>query len=101
MLGSALVTTDSINPQRVMDLLGGTVQRVAAFLSNTVLVLIIMVFILAEATVFPQKFKAILGEGVDVDRFAKVIQEVQAYLGIKTVVSLATGLILGVPPIAL
>jgi len=60
-------------------------------------VFLIMAFMLSEATVFPKKFRYILGvRGGDEDRFTKIATEIQSYLGIKTVVSLATGLALGI-----
>jgi predicted PurR-regulated permease PerM len=62
----------------------------------TFIVFLIMAFMLNEAMVFPDKFHYITGgtpgEG---NRLAKVVTEVQTYLGIKTVISLATGLVLG------
>jgi predicted PurR-regulated permease PerM len=83
--------------QAVVEFAGSTIQRAASFLSQVFLVFLIMVFILAEATVFPDKLRVIVGPGRSWDdRLAKVIKEVQEYLGIKTVVSLMTGLLLGV-----
>jgi predicted PurR-regulated permease PerM len=80
----------------VVDFVGSTVGRIAQFFTTTFLVFLIMIFMMGEATVFPAKFRAVLGmaDGQE-DRLAKVVGEVQSYLGIKTVISLATGLILG------
>jgi predicted PurR-regulated permease PerM len=90
------ITTDLINPDWVVDVVGNALGRVTQFVTSTFLVLLIMAFMLGEATVFPEKFRHILGEGAgDEDRLAKVVSEIQTYLGIKTMVSLATGLILG------
>lgn len=90
------VSTRVVNPDAVVDLAGTTLGRAAAFVSNTFLVLLVLVFILGEATVFPAKFRAILGRaGTDAGQMAKITREVQEYLGIKTVVSLATGLSIG------
>ena len=55
-----------------------------------------MAFILAEATVFPAKLRAALGrEDADLGRFVQITREVQHYLGIKTVISLITGILVG------
>ncbi|MFQ5535945.1 MAG: AI-2E family transporter [Gemmatimonadota bacterium] len=90
------ISTELINPAAVVDFVGATVGRIAQFVSSTFLVFLIMVFMLGEATVFPEKMKAIWGTGADEEgRLGKVVLEVQTYLGIKTVVSVATGLILG------
>lgn len=81
----------------VVGFLQGTLQTVASVFTLAFLVALIMVFILAEATVFPFKFQAILGQSADGrHRLTKTIAEIQAYLGIKTLVSLATGVTAGV-----
>jgi predicted PurR-regulated permease PerM len=85
-----------VDPQAIVELAGQVIQRTASLLSQVFLIFLVMVFMLAEATVFPLKLQAIVGTGRSwEDRLAKVIQEVQEYLGIKTVVSLMTGLLLG------
>ena len=101
------LTFDLIDPGAAVDFVGRTAARVAGFLTNTFLVLLIMAFVLAEAMVFPFKFRAIVGppQGErrratkmvthDRRRVTKIVREVQDYLGIKTVVSLATGLFIG------
>ncbi len=92
-----LVPAEIINPSSVVDLVGGTVGRALAILSTTFLVFLIMIFMLGEATVFPEKFRAILGrERGHSSRLQKIVREVQEYLFLKTMVSLATGLLLGV-----
>jgi AI-2 transport protein TqsA len=92
------VSAELISTSAIMDFVGGTISRVASILSNAFLVALILVFMLAEATVFPDKFRALLGRGngdQDLGRFAKITGEVLDYLVIKTVVSLATGLTIG------
>jgi len=90
------LTTALIDPGAVVGFARGAVGRIAQLLSMTFLVFLIMAFMLSEATVFPDKFHYIAGEASRKEnRLAKVVTEVQTYLGIKTVISLATGLILG------
>ncbi|HPA21415.1 MAG TPA: AI-2E family transporter [Verrucomicrobiae bacterium] len=80
----------------VLDFAHGTVGRVAILVTDGFLVLIIMIFILAEATVFGDKLRAMAGRrGFDPARLSKIVREVQQYLGIKTGVSLATGTLAG------
>ena len=94
---SDYLTVSIIDPAAVVDIARGTIGRIAQFLSTTFVVFLIMAFMLSEATVFPKKFRYILGvRGGDEDRFTKIATEIQSYLGIKTVVSLATGLVLGI-----
>lgn len=85
-----------IDPGAVIDLAQGTVARLATVLSSTFLVLLIMVFMLAEASSFPDKLRFLLGERADLGRFRKIVGEVQQYLGIKTGVSLVTGILAGI-----
>ena len=94
---SDYLTVSIIDPEAVVDIARGTIGRIAQFLSTTFVVFLIMAFMLSEATVFPKKFRYILGvRGGDEDRFTKIATEIQSYLGIKTVVSLVTGLVLGI-----
>lgn len=80
----------------IVDFVGGALTRVATVVSNAFLVILILVFMLAEASIFPDKFRAVLGrEGQDMGRFAKITGEVLEYLVIKTGVSLGTGLCIG------
>jgi predicted PurR-regulated permease PerM len=88
--------SEMVNPEQLVNLAGSTLTRVFAFASNAALVFIILIFILAEATVFPAKFRVILGgELGQTGRLSKIVAEVQEYLGIKTFISLATGVLLG------
>lgn len=90
------ISTEIISPSAVVDLITGTLGRVASLLSSLFLVILIMVFMLAEATQFPAKLRAIMGQADgDLSRFGKIIREVQEYLVIKTLVSLATGITIG------
>lgn len=90
------LNTSLIDTGAIIGVARGAVGRVAQFVSMTFLVFLIMAFMLSEATVFPEKFQYVTGStNPDEDRLAKVVREVQTYLGIKTVISLATGLILG------
>jgi len=85
-----------LNPSALLDLVGATLGAVASVLSNTVLVLLTLIFILLEATTFPEKVKVAFGGRFDYStRFATVTRQVQRYLAIKTLVSLATGVLAG------
>ena len=92
---STYIGTAFVDPSVVANFARGLVGRAAELLGTTFLVFLIMAFMLSEASVFPEKFRYIMRGGVPGGRPAKVVTEVQAYVGIKTVVSLATGLLLG------
>jgi AI-2 transport protein TqsA len=89
------IATDLVNPQAVVNYLGSAVGRIAQFVSTTFLVFLILIFMLGEAMVFPEKVRYLRGDQAGERRIANVVSEIQTYLGIKTVISLATGLILG------
>jgi predicted PurR-regulated permease PerM len=97
IIASDWVDTDLImNPSAILGFAGGAVGWLTRLLSMTFLVFLIMAFMLSEAAVFPAKFQYLTGRnGLEEDRLSKVVTEVQTYLGIKTVISLTTGLILG------
>jgi len=93
---SDVVLTDLINAEYVINLVSGTLRGIAWTVSNAFLIMIIMVFMLAETAAFPNKLRAVLGSrDADLSRFAKITYEVQQYVGIKTIVSLITGVLVG------
>jgi predicted PurR-regulated permease PerM len=87
---------DIVNARRALDFATGAVRGVAGFASGAVLVLVIAIFGMVEADRFRTKLAAAFGTGAaDHQRFAKIINEVQRYLTIKTVISLITGFLIG------
>lgn len=88
--------TNLISPARILDLASGAVVGLAGFMSSVILVLLITVFILLEANGLPAKIRSAFGvPDLDLGRFAKIADEVQKYLVVKTLISLATGILLG------
>lgn len=86
----------SLDPGVVMDLVGGTLMGLAATLSNFVLVVLTVTFILLEVSGFPAKLRAAMGDAeADLSRFARVTIDIKKYLMYKTFVSLLTGLLAG------
>ena len=90
-LGKGL--TDLVDPSQAFNLIAGTLKGVAGALSNLFLVLLTIVFILAEAAGFPAKLEAAFGRRESSQRFENIKEDVRRYLGIKTLVSLTTGVI--------
>ena len=90
-------TEEQVQLGAVMDLVGTTFKGVAAVFSNVILVLLTMIFILAEAAGFRAKLKVALGSRQEyLERATKIRTDVQRYLGIKTLVSLLTGTLVGI-----
>jgi len=74
----------------------GVAWGVISFLGSTLLVMILTVFMLSEARMFGRRKNAILeARGPNFDRFMNSSADIQRYLAMKTVVSLATGLLAG------
>lgn len=91
------VTIGLLDPDRILDTAAAAVGRIASLVTNTFLVLLILVFMMSEATIFPRKFRHIFGSSAvrRGGRLQKMVTEVQEYLWIKTMVSFATGVLIG------
>jgi predicted PurR-regulated permease PerM len=89
------ITTDALDPLEwgaIAQFVGSTFRGVATALSAFLLVLLTMVFMLWEAVIFPGKLRAAARSGpIDLERWTAIVQRVQRYLILKTLVSLATG----------
>jgi predicted PurR-regulated permease PerM len=85
-------TSDVFQPGALIAFLGRGLTAVLSTVSNTFVVALILVFMLLEAAGLPVKME---NANVDFGRLAKAAREVQKYLGIKTAVSAATGLLIG------
>lgn len=84
---------ESINP---FDVGRDVALRVVSFIGTTLLILILTVFMLSEARMFGRRVNAILeARGPNLDRILSATADIQRYLAMKTVVSLATGLLAG------
>ena len=74
----------------------GATTWALSVVSSIFLVFLLVAFALGEAAVFPRKLGAIVGDAVaSNERLNAIVDEVQGYLVIKTLVSLATGVLLG------
>ena len=86
-----------VDPGRAMGLAATLLNALRGVLTNTFLILFTMVFILLEASSVQTKVLAAFGRGVETFEQASVfLRNLGRYLGIKTVVSMVTGLIVGV-----
>lgn len=88
------VTAEAFEWSAIAQVVGSTFRGLATALSAFLLVLLTMVFMLWEAVIFPDKMRAAARSGpIDLDRWTAIVQRVQRYLILKTLVSLATGLL--------
>ncbi|NJL27651.1 MAG: AI-2E family transporter [Thermoanaerobaculia bacterium] len=80
----------------VMGVVSSTVRSLFGLGVMALMVLLMMVFILLEAAGLPLKLQRAFGwREEDLAHLGKITQEVQHYLGIKTLISLATGILVG------
>lgn len=86
-----------LNPEFLTNVVTEATTWALSFLTSTFLVVILLIFSLGEAAVLPAKLRAIAGDEAPLDqRFGNIIEEVQGYLVLKTLVSIVTGVLLGV-----
>jgi AI-2 transport protein TqsA len=81
---------------QIWNLGTGVVGRVLSFFATSGVVIVLTVFMLSEAQGFSRRFGAIQeARGPNFERLTDAMRDTQRYLGIKTVISLATGLLAG------
>ncbi len=72
------------------------VGRVVSFFGTSLVILILTVFMLTEARMFGRRFDAICeARGPNIQRLLSALKDTQRYLGIKTAISLVTGILAG------
>jgi len=87
---------EMVNAGSLMRFLGGTLTGLASALSNMLLVVLTVAFMLLEATTLTKKFRLAMDDPTaDISHYKKVVTEIQKYVVIKTYVSLGTGVSLG------
>lgn len=83
----------SFSPNTALELAGTTLSRLGSMLSNSFLIILTVIFILAEASSFPRKLTDVLNDpDRDLPHFTRFAQNVNRYIAIKTTVSVATGI---------
>lgn len=85
-----------LDPGLAFDMVGGALRGVAGVLSRTLIVVLIVLFVLLEAAGFPEKLEAAFGPRRATERYDRIREDVLKYLGIKTLISLVTGTVVGV-----
>ena len=84
-----------VNPEAIMKLTANLLTGLSSILSDLVLILLTVTFILLEASSFPIKLRSILGDPKQkFPQFTKFIDDMKRYMVIKTLISLATGILI-------
>ena len=95
--GSDKVLVKYFNPEAVMNLTAVFLTGLSSALSNVVLILLTVTFILLEVSSFPVKLRAVLGNPEAVfPQFTKFVIDIRRYLVITTLINLASGILIGV-----
>jgi predicted PurR-regulated permease PerM len=90
------VLLEYVNPGPVMDLVVGLLAGMGSALSNIVVVLLTVTFVLLEASSFPIKIRAVLGNPHQVfPQFTTFINDIKRYMVIKTIINLIAGVLIG------
>ena len=84
-----------INPAAVMKLTANLLTGLGSVLSDLVLILLTVTFILLEVSSFPIKLRAILGDPKQVfPQFTKFAYDMKRYMVIKTLINLLAGILI-------
>lgn len=85
---------NSFDPGKIMQLAGNTLSSLGNAMTNAFLILLTVIFILAEQVGFSEKLQlARKDNGVSRDTMQKFTDSVNSYLGIKSLLSLLTGVL--------
>ncbi|MFZ9936460.1 MAG: AI-2E family transporter [Luteolibacter sp.] len=91
-----MTALQEIRFERIWDFGTGVLGQVLGFVAAAVIFLILMVFMLSEAQNFGNRMKAIAkAHGPNIAGMIHATRDIQRYLAIKTLVSLATGFLAG------
>jgi AI-2 transport protein TqsA len=87
--------TDYFDPGKLMKVAGDTLTGLSGLLSNILFIMLTVIFILLEASGFPQKLRAAVKDPEEsLGRLSTFTESVNRYLAIKTFTSLMTGVLI-------
>jgi len=89
-----------LTADKIVDFFKGNITSLLTGVLDTLkvsfIVLILLVFMLSEARMFSRRFEAIVeARGPNLQRMLSATHDIQKYLGIKTLISIATGVLAG------
>jgi predicted PurR-regulated permease PerM len=84
-----------LDPGKAMVMVTGMLRGMGGLLTNGFLILITVIFLLLEASSFPEKWRVASGNAESsLADFRATARKINHYMGIKTLTSLATGIII-------
>ena len=95
--GTQKFLLDFVKPESIMKLTAEMLTGLGSVLSDLVLILLTVTFILLEVSSFPIKLRAIIGDPEQkFPQFTKFANDMKRYMAIKTFMSLASGILIAV-----
>ncbi len=86
--------TSTINPSSILSIIGDTLNQLSGLFTTGFLVAFIVVFMLLEASSIPPKLKKMFTNSSSKLRRSEVVYyNINKYIGIKTIISLITGIL--------
>lgn len=86
------VFKDLLDPSLAMGAVTNTVSSIGNILTNSFLIILLVIFILLEAATLPGKIRTAIGKpDSPLSQYNDVIKNINKYLGIKTLISIGTG----------
>ena len=85
-----------VQPERLFDVATAAARNVTSVLSVGLLILLYLVFMLAESVALPSRWRTVFGaQSQSLLGAARALKQVQRYLALKTLISLTTGALIG------
>ena len=87
----------AFDTKRLFELISSVIKSLIGALSDMLMILLLVIFMLADAETLPARLRTALGgSGADLSRFYEVTASVNTYLWVKTWISLLTGVFVGI-----
>jgi predicted PurR-regulated permease PerM len=100
LAGKGIAITDKVllgyvNPEAVLNFTGGLFAALSSVLSNTLLILFTITFMLLEASGLPVKLRLVLDvPKASLPKFTKFVHDIRRYMVIKTLINLVAGILI-------
>ena len=93
--GTQKLLLDYVKPEVFLKLTANLLSGLSSVLSDLALVLLTVTFIMLEVSSFPIKLRAVLGDPKQkFPKFTEFVNDMKRYMVIKTLISLATGILI-------
>lgn len=87
---------DMLSRESIWNWVRDLLKQLLSIIGTSFIIMLLTVFMLSEARMFGRRFNAICeAQGPNLQRMLSATKDIQKYLGIKTLISMATGLLAG------